>query len=102
MGEDLDRFGLTEEEQMLQDMVRRLAREKVTSAAEERDRKGEFSWEMLELMRENGLMGVDFPAEYGGMAAGMISHAIVVEELAKADASVAMMPAVQELGSSLG
>lgn len=33
MGEDLDRFGLTEEEQMLQDMVRRLAREKVTSGA---------------------------------------------------------------------
>ena len=99
MGEDLDRFGLTEEEQMLQDMVRRLAREKVASGAEERDRKGEFSWDMLELMRENGLMGVDFPAEYGGMAAGMIALCIVVEELAKVDASVAMMPAVQELGS---
>ena len=99
MGEDSDRFGLTEEEQMLQDMVRRLAREKVASGAEDRDSKGEFSWDMLELMRENGLMGVDFPAEYGGMAAGMIAHSIVVEELAKADASVALMPAVQELGS---
>ena len=50
-------------------------------------------------MRENGLMGVDFPKVYGGMAAGMISHCIVVEELAKADASVALMPSCQELGS---
>ena len=36
---------------------------------------------------------------YGGMAAGMISHCIVVEEFAKADASVALMPSCQELGS---
>ncbi len=99
MGEDLERFGLTEEEQMLQGMVRRLAKEKVASGAEERDRKGEFSWDMLELMRENGLMGVDFPAEYDGMASGILALCIVVEELSKVDASVAMMPAVQELGS---
>ncbi len=94
-----NRFSLTEEEQMLQDMVRRLAKEKVAPGAEERDKKGEYPHDMLELMRENGLMGVDFPAEYDGMAAGMIAHCIVVEELAKADASVALIPSVQELGS---
>ncbi|MFH0824493.1 MAG: acyl-CoA dehydrogenase family protein [Pseudomonadota bacterium] len=94
-----ERFGLTEEEQMLQDMVRRLAKEKVAPTAEERDKKGEYSWEMLELMRENGLMGIDFPAEYDGMAAGMIAHCIAVEELAKADAAIALMPSCQELGS---
>ena len=87
-----ERFGLTEEEQMLQDMCRRLAREKVAPGAEERDKTGEYSYEMLDLMRENGLMGVDFPAEYDGMDAGMIAHCIVVEELAKADASVALIP----------
>jgi alkylation response protein AidB-like acyl-CoA dehydrogenase len=96
---ELERFGLTEEEQMLQDMVRRLAREKVAPGAEERDKKGEYPFEMLDLMRENGLMGIDFPAEYDGMAAGMISHCIAVEELAKVDASVALIPASQELGT---
>ena len=40
--EEMDRFGLTEEEQMLQDMVRRLAKEKVAPGAEERDKKGEY------------------------------------------------------------
>ncbi len=97
--EEIERFGLTEEEQMLRDMVRRLAKEKVAPGAEERDKKGEYPYEMLELMRENGLMGIDFPSEYDGMAAGMLAHCIAVEELAKADASVALIPSVQELGS---
>ncbi len=94
-----ERFGLNEEEQMLQDMVRRLAKEKVAPGAEERDAKGEYPYDMLELMKENGLMGVDFPADYDGMEAGMIAHCIVVEELAKVDASVALIPSCQELGS---
>jgi alkylation response protein AidB-like acyl-CoA dehydrogenase len=97
--EGIDRFGLTEEEQMLQDMVRRLAKEKVAPGAEERDKKGEYPPDMLELMKENGLMGIDFPEAYGGMGAGMLAHCIAVEELAKADASVALIPSVQELGS---
>lgn len=96
---NIERFGLTEEEQMLQDMVRRLAKEKVAPGAEERDKKGEYPWDMLELMKENGLMGIDFPEPYGGMDAGMLAHCIAVEELAKADASVALIPSCQELGS---
>ncbi len=94
-----ERFGLTEEEKMLQDMVRRLTKEKVAPGAEERDKKGEYAYDMLELMKENGLMGVDFPEEYDGMAAGVLAHCIVVEELAKGDASVALIPSCQELGS---
>ncbi len=94
-----ERFALTEEEQMLQDMVRRLTREKVTPGAEARDKKGEYPWDMLELMRENGLMGIDFPEEYDGMAAGMLSHCLAVEEIAKGDAAVALIPSCQELGS---
>jgi alkylation response protein AidB-like acyl-CoA dehydrogenase len=97
--EEMERFGLTEEEQMLQDMVRRLAKEKVAPGAEERDQKGEYPYEMLEIMKENGLMGIDFPEAYDGMEAGMIAHCIAVEELAKADASVALIPSCQELGS---
>ncbi len=99
MGQHTERFGLTEEEKMLQDMVRRLAKEKVAPGAEERDRASEYPWDMLELMKENGLMGIDFPEAYGGMDAGMLAHCIAVEELAKADASVALIPSCQELGS---
>jgi alkylation response protein AidB-like acyl-CoA dehydrogenase len=97
--EEMERFGLTEEEKMLQNMCRRLAREKVAPGAEKRDQKGDYPYDMLELMKENGLMGVDFPAQYDGMAAGMLAHCIVVEELSKADASVGLIPSCQELGS---
>lgn len=94
-----ERFGLTDEEKLLQDMARRLAREKVAPGAAQRDIDGEFPHDMLELMKENGLLGIDFPSDYGGMEAGLMSLCIVIEELAKVDAATSMMPSTQELGS---
>ncbi len=94
-----ERFGFTDEEKLLQQTARRIAREKVAPGAAQRDLDGEFPYDMLELMRENGLLGIDFPSEYGGMEAGLLSLCIVIEELAKVDAATSMMPSTQELGS---
>lgn len=94
-----ERFGFTDEEKLLQQMARRLAREKVAPGAAQRDIDGEFAYDMLELMKENGLLGIDFPSDYGGMDAGLMSLCIVIEELAKVDAATSMMPSTQELGS---
>ncbi len=44
-------YGLTEEQILLKEMVRKLAQEKVAVGAATRDQKGEFSWEMVELLR---------------------------------------------------
>ena len=63
-------YELTEEQVLLLDMVRKLAKEKVEPGAAARDQKGEFSWEMVELIRENGLFGIDFSEEHGGSGAG--------------------------------
>ena len=63
-------YELTEEQRMLQDMVRRLAKERVEPGATRRDAEGEFDWAMVDLMRENGLYGIDFPEAYGGSGAG--------------------------------
>ena len=92
-------YDLTEEQRMLQDMVRRLAKEQVEPGAAQRDREGKFDWEMVALLRENGLIGVDFPEAYGGAGAGMLALAITVEELSRVDAACGLVPAVQELGS---
>ncbi len=97
--ETQERFGFTDEEKLLQQMARRLAREKVAPGAAQRDIDGEFAYDMVEIMRENGLMGIDFPTEYGGMEAGLIALCIVIEELAKVDAATSMIPSTQELGS---
>ena len=96
--ENLERYGFNEEEEMLRRTVQRLAKEKVAPGASKRDIDGEFAYEMVELMKENGLLGIDFPSEYGGMEAGLISLCIVIEEFAKVDAATAMIPSTQELG----
>ncbi len=92
-------YELTEEQTMLRDMVRKMAKEQVEPGAAKRDEEGKFSWEMVDLLRENGLMGIDFPERFGGSEAGLLSLIIVIEELSKVDASVGLLPAVQELGT---
>jgi alkylation response protein AidB-like acyl-CoA dehydrogenase len=92
-------YGLTEEQVLLRDTVRKLAKEKVEPGAGARDQKGEFSWEMVNLLRENGLFGVDFPEEYGGSGAGLLSLIIVCEELSRVDAAAGILPVGQELGT---
>lgn len=97
--EHIERFGFTEEERILQQTVRRLAKEKVAPGAAQRDIAGEFAPDMVELMVQNGLMGIDFPSEYGGMEAGLLALCMVIEEFAKVDMATAMIPSTQELGS---
>ena len=90
-------YDLTEEQRMLQDMVRRLAKEKVEPGATQRDIEAKFDWEMVDLLRENGLFGIDFSEKYDGTDAGMLALAITVEELSKVDASCGLLVADHEL-----
>ncbi len=92
-------YDLTEEQTLLQNMVRRLAREQVAPGAARRDEEGKFDWDMVKLMKENGLFGIDFPEAQGGSEAGMLALAITVEELSKVDAACGLLVADQELGS---
>jgi len=92
-------YDLTDEQKMLKDTVARMAKGQVEPGAEHRDREAKFSWEMVDLLRENGLLGIDFPEQYDGAGAGLLSLIIVIEELSKVDASVGLIPAVQELGT---
>ncbi|MGQ9653982.1 MAG: acyl-CoA dehydrogenase family protein [Thermodesulfobacteriota bacterium] len=92
-------YDLTEEQKMLRDMTRRLSKEKIEPGAKERDEKGEWDWGVVDVLRENGLMGVDFPEQYGGGGAGLLAFCIVVEELSRVDAAAGLLPADQELGA---
>jgi alkylation response protein AidB-like acyl-CoA dehydrogenase len=96
---DVVQYDLTEEQRMLQDMVRKMAKEQVEPGAAKRDEECRFDWDMVKLLAENGLMGIDFPEAYGGAEAGMLSLILVIEELSKVDASVGLNVAVQELGT---
>ncbi|MEW5913470.1 MAG: acyl-CoA dehydrogenase family protein [Thermodesulfobacteriota bacterium] len=63
--------------------VHRLAKEKLAPLAERIDEEGEFPWQVLELFRDNDLLGLQFPEEYGGSAAPILATVIAVEEVAR-------------------
>jgi alkylation response protein AidB-like acyl-CoA dehydrogenase len=92
-------YDLTEEQLLLQKTIRRLAKEKVAPGAGNRDETEEFNWDMVELIRENGFYGTDFPEEYGGSGAGVLALCLAIEELSRADAATGLLLADQELGS---
>ena len=92
-------YGLSDEQVMLKDTVRRLAREQLAPGAAERDVRGEFAWDAKKILEENGLMGCDFKEEYGGAEMGLLALALATEEIAKVCASSSVVLMCHELGS---
>lgn len=80
-------FDLTEEQQMIKEMIRQFALEEVAPGAMERDKTKEFPVGIFTKLSGMGVMGLPFPVEYGGSGADTISFAIVTEELSRACAS---------------
>ncbi len=83
-------FGLSEEQQLLQKTVREFAESELAPHAREWDEKQEFPREVFSKLGALGLMGVVWPAEYGGSGLTTLDYAIVMEELARVDAGVAL------------
>ena len=80
-------FRFTEEQLMIQDVARRIAQEKIAPSAEHHDLTGEFPLENIRTLGENGLMGIEVPAEYGGAGMDPISYVLAMVEIAAADAA---------------
>ncbi len=76
-------FDLSQEQLMIQKMIRDFAEQEVAPGADERDRTGEFPRDIFNKLAELGLMGLPFPEEYGGGEGDTVSFAIVVEELSR-------------------
>ena len=66
----MEQYGFTEEQEMMRDVARRIAKEKVAPRAEEVDAKAEYPQDLWELCKENGLLSIPFPQEYGGAGGG--------------------------------
>jgi alkylation response protein AidB-like acyl-CoA dehydrogenase len=76
-------FDLTEEQQILRDMVREFALKEVEPRAASIDADSAFPLDLFKRMAELGLMGIPFSEEYGGAGAGVLSYIITVEEIAR-------------------
>jgi alkylation response protein AidB-like acyl-CoA dehydrogenase len=92
-------YEISQEALDLRDMVRRLAQEKIAPRAGEIDRSAEYPWDIRELLASHDVLGLPFDVEYGGTGTGTLVLQMAVEEIAKADASCALILMVQELGS---
>ncbi len=92
-------YFLTEEQKMIKDLARRVADERVAPAAAELDEKEEFPWELMKVCAESDLFGVYMPEEYGGLGGGVLEQSLVVEELSRACAGVAVSYAASGLGA---
>jgi alkylation response protein AidB-like acyl-CoA dehydrogenase len=87
-------FKLTEEQMMIQSMVRDLAREEFAPSAMELDKTKKFPAENLKKLGELGLMGMMVPPEYGGSGADTVSYVLALSEVAYACASTAVVMSV--------
>src|SRR3954468_20699743 len=83
-------FDLDDDTQLLQRTVREFAQGEIVPAAEELDRTKSFPYEIVAKMGELGWMGIPFPEEAGGAGGTTLQYAIAVEELTRADSSVAI------------
>ncbi len=92
-------FSLPEELEMLRDMVRDFASEKIAPFADEWDEKHYFPYEeVMKPMGELGLFGTVIPEQYGGSEMGWLAAMIVTEEIARASSSLRVQINMQTLG----
>ncbi|MCP4757789.1 MAG: acyl-CoA dehydrogenase family protein, partial [Proteobacteria bacterium] len=71
-------YQLTNEQLMIQSMVREFSRKVVAATAAERDRTKEFPADNLKKMGELGLMGMTIPPEYDGEGADTVSYVLAL------------------------
>ena len=96
-----DSLYFSEQHLAVRNMVREFARSEVAPVAAELDAKAQFPWENIKKMGELGLLGIPWPEELGGAGLDLLSYMIVINEMAKVDASHAItISAHTTLGTS--
>jgi len=89
---------LTDEQKIMQETARRIAREKILPRAAEIDETGIYPKEIWDCLGENGFLGLCIPEEYGGAGVDLFTICLVMEELAKVCASTSLCIGVQSGG----
>ncbi|MBC7793286.1 MAG: acyl-CoA dehydrogenase family protein [Clostridia bacterium] len=90
-------FALTDNQEQVRSSTERLARERLAPTARERDVARTIPHELLRTLGENGLLAMTLPGELSGSELDVVSYALAIREIAKADASVAVTVAVTNM-----
>jgi len=87
-------FELSEEQEMVRETAKSFAQEVLAKNVAERDEEERFPVEEIKQMGELGFMGIMVPEEYEGAGMDPVSYVIMLEEIAKVDASSAVIVSV--------
>lgn len=88
-------FGLSDEQRLIVQTVRDYAQNQIAPQSAAYDRSGEYPRPQLRGLAELGLLGATVPEEWGGAGLDSVTYALCLEEIAAADASVAVVVSVQ-------
>jgi alkylation response protein AidB-like acyl-CoA dehydrogenase len=94
-----DLYALPEEHVELRAAIRGLVEREIAPYAADVDEHARFPEEALKALNASGFNTVHVPEEFGGQGADAVAACIVIEEVARADASAALIPAVNKLGT---
>jgi len=90
---------LTEEQIMIRDLARQIAREKIQPVAAKYDAEGIFPWDIVKVMSDSDLFGVYIEEKYGGTGGGCMELVLATEELSKACGGISLALAATALGT---
>src|SRR5437588_12733707 len=82
---------LTETQRAAQQLAREFAKKEIAPHAAQWDREACFPKQAVQRMAEVGLLGISAPEKFGGSGADSVTLALAVEEIARADASCALV-----------
>jgi alkylation response protein AidB-like acyl-CoA dehydrogenase len=82
-------YYLTDEQRMVMELARSIAREKIAPVAAHHDETETYPEEPMRLLAQQGLLGIWIPEAYGGSDLGALAVALVAEEIAWACAATA-------------
>lgn len=92
-------YFFSQEQQMIRELTAKIAKEKVIPVRRELDEQGRFPREIMDTIGEADLFKVHLPEEYGGLGGGNLESCLVVEELSRACAGVAVTYAASTLAA---
>jgi len=99
--ESLYPFVLSEEQEQLRREIRDFAAREIAPNVMAWDEKSEFPLPVVKKMGAMGLLGVIFPAQYGGAGLGYVDYVLAIEELSAVDGSMGITVAAHNsLGSN--
>ena len=98
---------LNDEQKMIQELTRKIARDKIQPVAAKYDQTEEFPWDIIKILAQSDLFAIFMPQEYGGTlqlpegqnVGGVLNLCIATEELSRACGGIAVCYAASALGT---